>query len=158
LIQILAWNYHDKVVDGPAAPVTLDIRVPPVFGATGTVTHTRVDGTHGNAHAVWVSQGSPAAPSAAQLAALRDAMHPVELERARVIVVKDGVARVSFELPRFGLSLLTLTPGGTLESDTRNDTRDPSCSCRTSAGQRAPFAELVGLALLVALTRRLRLG
>jgi xylan 1,4-beta-xylosidase len=154
-VQVLVWNYHDKLVDGPAAPVTLDIRVPPAFGATGTMTHTRVDATHGNAHAEWVSQGSPATPSAAQLAALRDAMHPVELERARVVAVKDGVARVSFPLPRFGLSLVTLTPGGTLESDTR-DAREPGCSCHAAAGQRAPLPDLVGLALLVVITRRFR--
>ena len=51
------------------------------------MTHTRVDDTHGDAFTVWVSQGSPATPSAAQLAALREAMEPVVLEREHVVDV-----------------------------------------------------------------------
>jgi xylan 1,4-beta-xylosidase len=109
-IQILVWNYHDDLVDAEPASVALDVSVPSAFGAHAVLTHARVDETHGNSHAVWVSQGSPASPSDAELAELREAMEPAVIERERAVSVKDGVVRLSFELPRFGISLVTLVP------------------------------------------------
>ena len=37
------------------APIALKVAVPPSFGASALVTHTRVDDTHGSAFAVWES-------------------------------------------------------------------------------------------------------
>jgi xylan 1,4-beta-xylosidase len=109
-IQILVWNYHDDLVDAEPATVALDVTVPSAFGSHAVLAHARVDETHGNSHAVWVSQGSPQSPSDAELAELRDAMEPAVIERERVVSVKDGAVRLSFELPRFGISLVSLAP------------------------------------------------
>jgi xylan 1,4-beta-xylosidase len=150
-IQILVWNYHDDLVDAPPTPVTLKVSVPPAFGAKAVVTHTRVDGTHGNAFAVWVSQGSPATPSAMQLTALREAMEPVVLEPEHVVDVAGGAVSLSFDLPRFGISLMTLAPSNGSERDV-SPTSDAGCSCRFPSRARTPLLAL--LALAVALTRR----
>ena len=70
-IQVLVWNYHDDIVTVAATPVHLTIKVPASFGSSVRVSHLRVDESHGDAYTVWVSQGMPASPSAAQIAALQ---------------------------------------------------------------------------------------
>ena len=110
-IQVLVWNYHDNLVTVPATPVHLAITVPAGFGPSARVSHLRVDESHGDAYTVWVSQGMPASPSAAEVAALRQAIDPALLVPDRTVAVgADGVVGVDFELPRFGVSLVTLQP------------------------------------------------
>jgi xylan 1,4-beta-xylosidase len=109
-VGVLVWNYHDDLVDAEPVPVTLTVSVPPAFTANAAITHTRVDDTHGSAYAAWLSQGSPEAPSESELAELREAMEPVVLERERVVSASGGSVRLSFSLPRHGVSLVTLTP------------------------------------------------
>jgi xylan 1,4-beta-xylosidase len=154
-IQILVWNYHDDLAEAEQAPVRLRVSVPPAFGANAVVAHTRVDDAHGNAYAVWVSQGSPAVPSATELTALRQAMEPVVLERQRLVSVAGGVVSFSFDLPRFGLSLLTLAPSNGGEPDAQ-PASDADCSCRLPAAPRTTPAALFGLALVLAYARRRR--
>ena len=72
-IQVLVWNYHDDLVTAAAASVRVSVKVPASFGTRLAVSHLRVDDTHGDAYTVWTSQGSPASPSAAQIAALKAA-------------------------------------------------------------------------------------
>jgi xylan 1,4-beta-xylosidase len=111
-VQILVWNYHDDLVTVAAAPVHLAVTVPVDFGSRVRVSHLRVDDAHGDAYTVWVSQGRPASPSAAQIAALQQAMHPSAAAPDRTAAVAaDGTVAVDFELPRFGVSLVTMTPG-----------------------------------------------
>src|SRR5262249_33814498 len=86
-VQVLVWNYHDDLVTVAATPVRLAVKVPASFGARVTVTHLRVDDTHGDAYTVWTSQGSPASPSATQIAALQAAMDPAALAAQTVDVV-----------------------------------------------------------------------
>jgi len=109
-IQILVWNYHDELVTAPATPVHLSVQVPAGFGSRAALTHLRVDDTHGDAYTVWVSQGSPASPSNAQITALQQAMQPVALDSGRTIDLVNGTGTVDFDLPRFGISLVTLSP------------------------------------------------
>ena len=111
------WNYHDDIVTVPATPVAVTVQVPPGFGTSATVTHLRVDDTHGDAYTVWVSQGSPA-PVRAQLAALQQAMDPEALEPAQTVAVTGGVVALNFDLPRFGISLITITPVGESDAST----------------------------------------
>jgi xylan 1,4-beta-xylosidase len=149
-IQILVWHYHDDLVDAPSAPVTVNVSVPPGFGSSASVTHRRVDHAHGDAYSVWVSQGSPAAPSAPQLAALREAMVPSELSPQHEAAVVDGAVSLSFDLPRFGVSLLTLSPpnvGGAGASPGA----DAACSCRVPSASRSERSTWMTLALLVVL-------
>ena len=110
-IQVLVWNYHDDIVTAAATPVRLTIKVPTGFGTSVRVSHLRVDESHGDAYTVWVSQGMPASPSASQLAALQQAMDPSALvPDTTAAVTADGSVTVDFDLPRFGVSLVTITP------------------------------------------------
>jgi xylan 1,4-beta-xylosidase len=112
-VQVLVWSYHDDVVAAAATPVRLAIELPASFGAGARVSHLRVDETHGDAYAVWVGQGMPASPSAAEIAALEQAMHPAPLGPDTTVAVgADGSIGVDFDLPRFGVSLLTIVPAG----------------------------------------------
>jgi xylan 1,4-beta-xylosidase len=117
-IQVLVWNYHDDLVAAPAAPVSLSLKVPADFGARALLTHQRADETHGDAYTVWVAQGKPAAPSPTQIQQLKDGMEPVALEPARTVDVANGVVNVTFDLPRFGISLLTFTPADSPDAGT----------------------------------------
>ena len=115
-VQILVWHYHDDLVPAEPAAVTVNVDLPDSSSRWLSVNHRRVDDAHGNAFAAWVSQGSPSAPSAAQRAELVTAMSSLELEPDRVVRVEQGRATLSFTLPRFGISLLTLTPAPAPES------------------------------------------
>jgi xylan 1,4-beta-xylosidase len=154
-IQILVWNYHDDLVPAEPARIALDVAVPSAFGTYAAVTHTRVDETHGDAYAAWVAQGSPATPSDAELGALRVAMEPVVLERERVTGVRNGTVSVSFELPRFGISLVTLVPSEAPKGDAP-PANEPACSCRLGARTELPPPALLALVFVGILGRRAR--
>jgi xylan 1,4-beta-xylosidase len=124
-IQVLAWNYHDDEVTVSATPVQVSVKVPADFGSSVTVSHLRVDSTHGDAYTVWTAQGSPKTPSAAQILALQQGMDPEPLNPPETVAVSDGAVSLSFDLPRFGVSLLTLTPTDTAP-DASVDTSDAS--------------------------------
>jgi xylan 1,4-beta-xylosidase len=112
-IQVLLWNYHDDIVTVTPAPVHLAIKVPASFGSSVRISHLRVDESHGDAYTVWVSQGMPASPSAAQLTALQQAMDPSPLAPEGTVEVGAGSSvGFDFELPRFGISLVTIRPSG----------------------------------------------
>jgi xylan 1,4-beta-xylosidase len=110
-VQVLVWNYHDDVVSAAATPVHLTIKLPQGFGASARISHLRVDESQGDAYTVWQSEGMPASPSPAEVAALQAAMHPARLSPdAAVAVGPDGAIALDFDLPRFGVSLVTITP------------------------------------------------
>jgi len=109
-IQVLVWNYHDDIVTVAPTPVHLTIKVPASFGSSVRVSHLRVDESHGDAYTVWAAQGMPASPSAAQLAALQQAMDPSSLVPDETVAVAAGSVGVDFDLPRFGVSLVTISP------------------------------------------------
>jgi xylan 1,4-beta-xylosidase len=115
-VQILVWNYHDDLVTAAQATVELTVKLPANFGPMVTMTHLRVDEQHGDAYTVWTSQGSPKTPSAAQIQGMQAGMLPAVLGAPQSIPVADGTATISFTLPRFGMSLLTLSsPLATLD-------------------------------------------
>jgi xylan 1,4-beta-xylosidase len=146
-LQVLVWNYHDDLVTSPAAPVHLTVHVPASFGSRARISHLRVDESHGDAYTVWLAQGMPASPSVAQLAALRGAMEPAALVPGRTVgVAADGSVAVDFELPRFGVSLVTIVPA---------EEREGGCSCRIGGGPTNPAGLLaLGALFLVASGRR----
>ncbi len=152
-IRILVWNYHDDLVDAAPSPVTLHVGVPAAFDRGAVVTHTRVDETHGNSFATWVLQGSPNPPSVEQLAVLRDAMQPVVLEPEHFVFVEDGTVSLSFDLPRFGMSLVTLAPANQAEHETAAKS-GAGCSCQLQGSSPAPLAVLLAFVLGVAFARR----
>ena len=113
-VQVLVWNYHDDIVTAAASPIHLTVTLPSSFGSEATVAHLRVDDSHGNPYAVWLAQGSPAAPTDTQLTLLQQAADDLTLQPDQVIDVVGGVATLDFSLPRSGISLVTLSPGDTV--------------------------------------------
>jgi xylan 1,4-beta-xylosidase len=111
-VQVLVWNYHDDLVTAPASPVHVTVQMPSGFGDVAVVSDLRVDDTHGDAYTVWVSQGSPASPTSAQVAAMQQAMLPSAAEPTRDVAVTAGSVALDIVLPRFGISLITLSPSG----------------------------------------------
>jgi len=162
-VQVLVWNYHDDIVAAAATPVHLTIAVPASFGASVRVSHLRVDDTHGDAYTLWVSQGMPASPTPAQIAALQQAMEPSRLvPDADLAVAAGGSVGIDFDLPRFGVSLLTIQPaaGGLGRGTSSSGSSGGGCSCRVDGrGDRpASWATLLGMGVitLVMVTRRRR--
>ncbi len=176
-VQVLVWNYHDDIVTVAATPVHLAIKVPASFGPSVRVSHLRVDESHGDAYTVWVSQGMPASPSAAQVAALQQAMDPSLLVPDRTVAVAaDGSVGVDFDLPRFGVSLVTIEPaaeaidGGTaadgsagIDGDgggNRGGKGGSGCGCRVGgrddggANSAAAFLGVVAMVIVVVVRRR----
>ena len=176
-VQVLVWNYHDQIVAVAAMPVHLAVQVPASFGALVRVSHLRLDESHGDAYTVWVSQGMPASPSAAQIAALQQAMDPSLLVPDRTVAVAaDGSVGVDFDLPRFGVSLVTIEPaaeaidGGTAADGSgsvggdgggnRGGNGGSGCGCRVGGrgdgGANSAAALLVLAMVIVVVVRRRR--
>jgi xylan 1,4-beta-xylosidase len=105
---VLLWNYHDDDVPAQAAQVQLSIAGLPAGRAT--LTHSRIDETHGNSHAAWLRMGSPQQPTAAQYAELEKAGELETLEPAREITIgRDGIATTTFDLPRKSVSFVKIS-------------------------------------------------
>ncbi len=104
-LAVLVWHYHDDDLPGPDAKVDLSIRgMPRNFTR---VLHFRIDAEHSNAYTAWQRLNSPIAPdkatwdslrAAGQLALLRDASDQ-----------PSTAAKLSFNLPRQGVSLLVVS-------------------------------------------------
>jgi xylan 1,4-beta-xylosidase len=165
-VQVLVWNYHDDIVTAAATPVHLAVTVPASFGALARVSHLRLDDSHGDAYTLWVSQGMPASPSASQIVALQGAMDPSLLAPDRTgAVAADGSLGIDFDLPRFGVSLVTFQPsdvaidGGTATDgsvvsggDSGGGNGGSGCGCRLGGrgdGAASSAATLLGLGAMV---------
>ena len=108
LATVLIWNYHDDDLPAPAAPITLTIDGLPAGRAT--VTHARIDETHSNSYAAWVSMGSPQTPTPTQYAELERASELQFLKPARQATIGgDGRVTEVFELPRKSVSFVKVT-------------------------------------------------
>jgi len=107
-VQILLWNYHDRIVPGSATAVRLSVRAPREDLSGAHLVHYRVDDTHSNAYTVWLKMGSPQQPTRPQIESLKAAGRLEMLEPACFADVNDGLLELSFELPRFGVSLIEI--------------------------------------------------
>ena len=105
-LSILLWNYHDD--DLPAAAAQVEITVENAQNGQPTLTHYRIDGERSNSYAAWQKMGSPAAPTQTQQRALESAGQLQRLEPAKRVRVADGRLTLTVQLPRQGVSLLTL--------------------------------------------------
>jgi xylan 1,4-beta-xylosidase len=147
-IRILVWNYHDDIVSVPATPVRVIVKVPASFGPSVRVAHLRVDESHGDAYTVWSSQGMPSPPSLAQVAALQAAMNPSALSADETLGVdSEGSVAVDFDLPRFGVSLLTLSPASNASTGPLQSGANASgCSCSVDRDNGSSLTALFGAA------------
>ncbi len=152
-VRVLVWNYHDVLSD-EAVPsqVQLRLALPPEFEGRAVVRHQRVDDEHGDAFSVWEAQGKPVSPSDEQRAALEEAAHHLEFAEEQFIEVEGGEALLSFQLPRFGVSLVTLNPAR--KSD--GESEASGCACRTAVHERTPPMVPFMVLLALALASRLR--
>src|SRR3954447_18078933 len=105
-VAVLVWNYHDD--DLPAAPAEIDLVVEHVPNGPVTLEHFRVDADHSNAYEVWKRMGAPQSPSAEQYRQLQKAGQLEQLEPPQRLNASGGQLRVSFTLPRQGVSLVRL--------------------------------------------------
>ena len=110
LVQLLMWNYHDDLVQVTPAAINLTIKVPSTFPSQVYVTHWRMDTTHSNAYTKWIALGSPQSPTQAQLDTLHKYMQLETLSPVQTVPVSNGQISLSFTLPRFGVSLIEVTP------------------------------------------------
>jgi xylan 1,4-beta-xylosidase len=106
-VAILVWNYHDDDLPGPEAAIELTIDGLPAGPLS--LSHDRVDANHSNAYEAWKRAGSPQPPTPQQYRALEAAGHLQRLEPPRRMRAVDGRARVSFTLPRQGVSLVRVS-------------------------------------------------
>ena len=104
----LVWHYHDDDLPGPDAAVALKIPGLPLASGNATLTHYRVDETHGNSFTLWKAQGQPQSPTPAQYAELEAAGKLAELGKPSTIPVSNHSATLDFKLPRQGVSLIVL--------------------------------------------------
>jgi xylan 1,4-beta-xylosidase len=156
-VQVLVWNYHDDLATAPPSPVHLSVQLPASFGARALVTQRRVDDANGDAYAIWASQGSPASPSAAQLAQLQQAMEPVALQSAQPVDAPGGTVALDFDLPRFGVSLFTISAAGGGDASATSmapPVARSGCACGVAGGGSAGSSIATGFAFV--LLRRAR--
>jgi xylan 1,4-beta-xylosidase len=103
-LAILAWNYHDDDLPAPAAAV--EIVVSGAADGRPAVTHYRVDQDQSNSYEAWKKMGSPQSPTPAQYAELEKAGKLKMLGSAERVRVERGELKLTFQLPRQGVSLL----------------------------------------------------
>jgi len=106
-IAVMVWNYHDDDVIDAGSPV--ELRIAGIPAKQVQMHHYRIDQEHSNSYAAWKRMGSPANPTAAQVAELQKAGDLAELGVAKTIETRDGTATVSMQLPRQAVSLVTLS-------------------------------------------------
>lgn len=106
---VLVWNFDDA--DLPAAPAPVDTSVSGIpAGVTRVLLQRfRIDSTHSNAYAEWKSMGSPAVPTAEQIAKLKAAGQLGALTSPEWLDVHDRKIRVRSELPLQAVELLQLS-------------------------------------------------
>ena len=98
----------DFLIPVEPASIRLKVKLPSDFGTKIKVIHYRIDDTHSNAYTKWLKLGSPQNPDAQVFAQLTTAMGLQMLEPTKLIDITNNEATLSFELPRFGLSLIVL--------------------------------------------------
>jgi len=155
-VQVLVWNYHDHLVEAEPASVTLKIQVPAAFSLGAMVTHRRVDETHGNAFAVFETLGSPQTPTAEQHSQLLQAANSIEFHAPKLVEVKANALVLSFDLPRFGVSLVTLKPATVDDLSSSPVTKGGGCACQLALAQSPPLPAAPIILLVLPILRRIR--
>jgi xylan 1,4-beta-xylosidase len=105
-VSVLIWNYHDDDLQTPDADVELTLDGIP--DGRPSLAHYRVDRDHSNSYEAWKKMGSPQPPTSAQHAQLERAGRLEMLRAPERVRVVDGRLRLTFALPRQGVSLLTI--------------------------------------------------
>jgi xylan 1,4-beta-xylosidase len=107
-VSVMIWHYHDDDVAGADAAINLIVNGLGNGTRQATLTHYRVDEHHSNVYAEWKRQGSPLAPNQNVYTNLERASQLTQLAPAESVRVERGAVKLSFDLPRQGVSLIEL--------------------------------------------------
>ncbi len=107
-IAIMVWHYHDDDVAGSDAAIELTVNGIPANVKSAEFKHYRVDEFHSNSYDAWRRMGSPVAPGRKQYEELEAASNLAILGALGSIEIDQGTAKLSFGLPRQGVSLFVL--------------------------------------------------
>jgi xylan 1,4-beta-xylosidase len=106
--------YNDLTTTGADDTVKLVINnLPFAQGRQLTVNHYRVDSLHSNPYSVWQRLKSPVSPSAAQWDSLRAHQNLEPFEPQSTIQYSGASISKTFNMPRWSVSLLTISSGAT---------------------------------------------
>jgi xylan 1,4-beta-xylosidase len=106
-ITVMVWNYHDDDILDAGSPV--ELRVAGIPAQKVQMRQYRIDADHSNSYSAWQRMGSPAKPTAAQIAELQRASELAQMGPPAALQTKSGIATVRMQLPRQAVSLITLT-------------------------------------------------
>jgi xylan 1,4-beta-xylosidase len=107
-IEILIWNYHDADLSVHDAQIELVVDGLPGNASQALLEHFRIDSNHSNAFTAWKEMGSSQTPSDEQYQQLKSAGQLQLLESPSFLTIERGAARLRFNLPRQGLSLIRI--------------------------------------------------
>ncbi|MCB1121454.1 MAG: beta-xylosidase [Verrucomicrobiae bacterium] len=108
-MAVMVWHYHDDDLPGPDALVELDMAGFPAGVNQAKLSHYRIDEDHSNAYALWLAMGSPVAPNSDEYDALLQSSELTPLEASpKSVALQNHTAKLSFSLPRQGVSLILL--------------------------------------------------
>ncbi|MCH9275806.1 hypothetical protein JS533_005915 [Bifidobacterium amazonense] len=109
-VQVLVYSHCDDIDVEESHDV--EVRVTGLRPGTYRLTHYRLDATHSNAYARWVTEGRPAYPQGERYDAIRAAGSLERLDDDHDVAVSaDGTPlALRFALPTHALSLLLLDP------------------------------------------------
>jgi xylan 1,4-beta-xylosidase len=106
-LEALVYCHEDTWETESRYPVEFAAQNLP-FKGPYKVTHYRIDKTHSNAYAEWVSQGRPDYPAGRQYEAIK-ARDALELaEPVKTVVPLDGKIKLSFDMPVKSVSLIVI--------------------------------------------------
>ena len=106
-VDVLVWNYHDDDVQVP--PTSIQLIVNGLPKSRARVEQFRMDSEHSNSYRAWLSMGSPATPTAEQLAGLERAGQLESLGSPQTMKIARGKLPVNFDLPRQGVELVRIS-------------------------------------------------
>jgi xylan 1,4-beta-xylosidase len=107
-LAVMVWHYHADDVPADAATVELTFANLPQESGEVRLTHFRIDDDHSNSFTLWKKMGEPQSPTPQQYAELEKAGKLAQIEAPATVTIENGQAKVSFELPRQGISLVVL--------------------------------------------------
>lgn len=107
-LAVLVWHYHADDIPGNDAAIKLTLERLPGDLGMAFLEHFRIDDSHSNAFTVWQRMGSPQNPTPEQLAELVQSGKLTRFQPARTVTWEGNDLTIRFQLPRQGVSLLTL--------------------------------------------------
>lgn len=123
-VAILIYSYYNDLTtmgSDNIASVTLN-KLPFANGRQLTINHYRVDSLHSNPYALWQRFNKPASPSLVQWDSLRAHQYLETLEPQSTMQYTGAPISRTFAMPRWSISLLTIT-GGTTGTSMGNGAR-----------------------------------